>query len=68
MEVYVGTQPDGPLKCDNSPVSIGKRMVAPISKTGRNVTMDNYWYNSIPLSIDLLENHKLAIVGTIRKK
>jgi len=66
MEVYVGTQPDGPYKCDNSPMSIVKRMVAPISKTGRNVTMDN-WYSSIPLSLDLLKNHNLTMVGTIRK-
>ncbi|KAL4088632.1 hypothetical protein QTP88_023721 [Uroleucon formosanum] len=66
MEVYVGTQPDGPYKCDNSPMSIVKRMVAPISKTGRNVIMDN-WYSSIPLSLDLLKNHNLTMVGTIRK-
>ncbi|XP_025196199.1 piggyBac transposable element-derived protein 4-like [Melanaphis sacchari] len=66
MEVYVGTQPDGPFKCDNSPSSIVKRLISTISKTGRNITMDN-WYTSIPLAIDLLENHKLTIVGTIRK-
>lgn len=46
--------------------SIAKRLIAPISKTGRNKTMDNL-YTLIPLSIDLLENHKLTIVGTIRK-
>jgi len=47
-------------------MSIVKRMVAPISKTGRNVTMGN-WYSSIPLSLDLLKNHNLTMVGTIRK-
>lgn len=66
MEVYVDTQLDGPYKCDNSSASIVKRMIAPISKTESNITMDN-WYNSIPLSIDLLENHKLTIVSTIRE-
>jgi len=45
-------------------MSIVKRMVAPISKTGRNVTMDN-WYSSIPLSLDLLKNRNLTMVGTI---
>lgn len=66
MEVYVGTQPDGPFKCDNSPSSIVKRLIAPISKTGRNITMDN-WYNSIPLANELLKNHNLTVVGTLRK-
>lgn len=41
-------------------------MIALISKTGRNVLMDN-WYNLIPLSTDLLEIHKLTVVGTVRK-
>lgn len=41
MEVYVGTQPDEQYKCGNSPASTVKRMIAPISKTGRNITMDN---------------------------
>ncbi|XP_050065449.1 piggyBac transposable element-derived protein 4-like [Aphis gossypii] len=66
MEVYVGTQPDGPYKCENNPASVVKRLIAPISKTGRNITMDN-WYNSIPLAIDLLKNHNTTVVGTLRK-
>lgn len=48
MEVYVGTQPEGPFKFENKPSSIVKRMITPISKTGRNITMNN-WYTSIPL-------------------
>ncbi|XP_050527851.1 piggyBac transposable element-derived protein 4-like [Daktulosphaira vitifoliae] len=66
MEVYVGTQPDGPYKCENDPASVVKRLIAPITKTGRNITMDN-WYNSIPLAIDLLKNHNTTVVGTLRK-
>ncbi|VVC41497.1 PiggyBac transposable element-derived protein [Cinara cedri] len=66
MEVYICTQPDGSFKCDYSPSGIVKGLIASISKTGRKITMDN-WYTSIPLTIDLLENHKLIIVGTIRK-
>ncbi|XP_060846007.1 piggyBac transposable element-derived protein 4-like [Rhopalosiphum padi] len=66
MEVYVGTQPDGPFKCDNSPSSIVKRLISPISKTGCNITMDN-WYNSIPLANELLKNHNLTVMGTLRK-
>jgi len=66
MEVYVGTQPDGPFKFENKPSSIVKRMITSISKTGRNITMDN-WYTPIPLVNELLENHNLTTVGTIRK-
>ncbi|VVC34201.1 Domain of unknown function DUF659,PiggyBac transposable element-derived protein [Cinara cedri] len=67
MEVYVSTQQDGLLKYDNSPSSIVKRLISSISKTGRNITMDN-WYTSIPLAIDLLENHKSTIVETVMNK
>ena len=41
MKLYVGTQPDGPFKLKNKPLSIVKRMITQISKTGRNITMDN---------------------------
>lgn len=66
MEVYVGTQPDGPFKFENQPSSIVKRMITSISKTVRNITMNN-WYTSIPLVNELLENHNLTTVGTLRK-
>eukprot|EP00102_Acyrthosiphon_pisum_P019881 XP_016657091.1 PREDICTED: piggyBac transposable element-derived protein 4-like [Acyrthosiphon pisum] len=66
MEVYVRTRPDGPFKFENKPSSIVKRMITPISKTGRNITIDN-WYTSIPLVNELLENHNLTTVGTLRK-
>lgn len=47
-------------------MSVVKRMIAPITKTGRNINMDN-WFSSVPLSLDLLKNHNLNMVGTIRK-
>lgn len=66
MEVYVGKQPNGPYNQDNSASSIVKRMISPITKTGRNITIDN-WFTSVPLAVDLLQNHKITVVGTIRK-
>jgi len=62
MEVYVGTQTEGPFKFENKPSSIVKRMIISISKTGRNIMMDN-WYTSIPLVNELLENCNLTTVG-----
>lgn len=66
MKVYVGAQPDGPYKCGNNPSSVVQRLIAPISKTGRNTTIDQ-WYTSIPLATELLKSHKLTLVGTLRK-
>ncbi|KAJ8966080.1 hypothetical protein NQ314_003749 [Rhamnusium bicolor] len=43
-----------------------KQLIAPFDKSARNVTMDN-WFVSIPLVKDLLENHKITCIGTIRK-
>lgn len=65
LEVYTGVQPDGPFRVDNSAISVTKRLVLPIWKTGRNVTMDN-WFTSVPLAEDLL-NNKLTIIGTLKK-
>lgn len=66
MEVYVGTQPGGAFRLDNSASSIVKRLVDPIAQSGRNVTMDN-WFTSISLIQDLLLKENLYVVGTIRK-
>lgn len=66
LEVYVGVQPAGPYAVDNSTTAVTKRMIQPISGTGRNVTMDN-WYTSVPLAEDLLTQHNLTVVGTIKK-
>lgn len=66
LEVYAGSQPEGPFKIDNSAKSVVHRMVQPISGSGRNVTVDN-WFCSVPLCAELLENHRLTLVGTLRK-
>lgn len=66
LEVYVGVQPAGQYVVDNSTMAVTKRMIQPISGTGRNVTMDN-WYTSVPLAEDLVAQHNLTVVGTIKK-
>ena len=65
MEVYLGIQPDGPFRVDNSPKEVVKRIVSPILGTGRNVTADN-WFMSLPL-LEALLQRKLTMVETIRK-
>lgn len=66
MEVYVGKQPEGPYHLDTKPLALVDRMCNVISKTGRNVTTDN-WFTSIELAKLLLHKHNLTTVGTIRK-
>lgn len=66
LEIYAGSQPEGPFKIDNSAKSVVDRLVQPISNSNRNVTVDN-WFCSIPLCTELLQNHKLTLVGTLRK-
>ena len=66
MEIYAGKQPEGPYKLSNSPADVVKRLIQPISHTGRNVTFDN-WFTSVTLAEEILKEHKITIVGTIRK-
>lgn len=66
MEVYVGKQPAGPYEQNNSAYEVVKRLVTPIVGSKRNITMDN-WFTSYPLSLDLLRNYSLTVVGTLRK-
>lgn len=64
LEIYVGTQPNGPYKISNYSEDVTVRMVEPISNTNRNVTIDN-WFTSISLAEKLLQEKKLTVVGTI---
>lgn len=69
MEIYAGTQPDGPFKADkqyNSSQAVVTRLISDISGSARNVTFDN-WYTSYPLVESLLRDYKLTAVGTLRK-
>lgn len=66
LEIYVGVQPDGPYAVDNSAISVVKRLCTILSGSGRNITGDN-WFTSQALVIDLLINHRLTYVGTVRK-
>lgn len=66
IEIYAGKQPEGPFKPPNDATSVVIRLLKPIDRSGRNVTMDNY-FTSIPLANDLYVNHRLKMVGTIRK-
>ncbi|XP_041986312.1 piggyBac transposable element-derived protein 4-like [Aricia agestis] len=66
LEIYAGKQPVGPFAVSNKPFDVVNRLVQPISKTGRNVTFDN-WFTSFELVSHLLNEHKLTSVGTVRK-
>ena len=66
MEIYAGKQLEGPYKLSNSPADVVKRLIQPISHRGRNVTFDN-WFTSVTLAEEILKEHKITTVGTIRK-
>lgn len=66
LEVYLGKQPEGPYKFDNSNLSLVCRLVEPIRGSNRNITMDNF-FTSVELADKLLMDYKLTIIGTLRK-
>lgn len=61
MEVYVGTQPDGPFKLSISPKDVVLRLCEHIFGSCRN------WFTSIALVKNLFSEHKLTVIGTLRK-
>ncbi|XP_035225524.1 uncharacterized protein LOC118198042, partial [Stegodyphus dumicola] len=65
MEIYAGKQPDGPFQVENGASKDVKRLIRPLYKSGRNLTVYN-WYMGYELSQDLLKK-KITIVGTMRK-
>ena len=66
MEVYVGTQPPGPYCFSTKTTDLVERMCEPVLGTSKNITMDN-WFTSCEIVKRMLEQHKITIVGTIRK-
>lgn len=50
----------------NSTRDVVKRIIFPISATGRNITMDILFIN-LPLPTELLRTHNLTNVGASRK-
>ena len=65
MKIYVGTPP-GPYCFSTKTTDLVKRMCEPVFGTSRNITMDN-WFTSYEIVKRMLEQHKITIVGTIRK-
>ena len=41
---YPGKQPAGPFYLSNDAASVMKRLISTIDKSGRNITVDNYFY------------------------
>lgn len=66
LELYVGTQPEGPYKLKNTGEEIVLRLVEPVANSNRNITGDN-WFTSLSLVRRLLHEKRLTYVGTIRK-
>lgn len=57
-----GTVPDGQVAAD----FYVKKLVTSIKGSNRNITMDN-WFCNIPLTLSLLHDEKLTVIGTIKK-
>lgn len=66
MEIYAGSQIEGPYAVSNTTNDLVERITGPLHGTSRNITMDN-WFTSVEIAKKLLSEHKLTVVGTIRK-
>jgi hypothetical protein len=66
MEIYARKQSESPYKLSNSPADPVKRFIQIIAHTCRNVIFDN-WFRSVILAEEILKEHKITIVGTIKK-
>lgn len=64
--MYVGQQPEGPLRKSNSPKEVVGRLCKPLFGSGRNVTLDN-WFTSVDLVQSLLEVPYVRTVGIYHK-
>ncbi|CAB3228076.1 unnamed protein product [Arctia plantaginis] len=66
LEIYCGKQPDNsPFALSNKPIDLVNRMVNCVSGSSRNITMDNF-FTSHETANNLLQKHKLTIVGNLR--
>lgn len=65
MEIYCGTQPEGPRKQSNSPTDVVMRLAEPIYQSSRCIIVDN-WFTSYTL-LEKLAEKKLSLIGTVRK-
>lgn len=66
MEIYCGKQPENsPFSVSNKPYDVVDRLVQCVSQSSRNITMDNF-FTSYESTENLLKNHKLTVVGTLR--
>lgn len=43
MEMYAGKHPKRPLNLQNSGLEVVKRIIEPVSRTGRSITTDNIY-------------------------
>lgn len=66
LEIYVGMQPPGPYRVDNSPSSVVERFCELIRGAGRSVTTDN-WFKSVEQMKKLKVNYRLTLLDTIRE-
>lgn len=66
LEVYVGTQPDGPYKVNNSSKDLVLPLVEPIAGSNRNITAHN-WFASLDLATTLLDKYSLTFIATMRR-